>query len=63
MRYVVLARSKDDGTIVESFGIYSRKRYADAMLNIVNKNACDEVEYCVEEVDPCGSFAELECVE
>lgn len=61
MKYVVLGRDKNEGTIIESFGVYSRKRYANAMLNIVMKDACEGIEYCVEEVDPYGSFANDEC--
>lgn len=59
MKYVVLARDKETDMIVDSFGCFRRK--ANAVSRKFGLVQDDSVEYCIEEVDPCGSFADDEC--
>jgi hypothetical protein len=58
MKYVVLARSKTDDTILSSFGVFKSKRHANRQKDtITEEDRIDNAYYCVEDVDPTGSFA------
>lgn len=58
MKYVLLARLKETGEIVEDFGIYASLRNANKMKDSLPIGEYyDDIEYCVEEVDPLGSYA------
>lgn len=62
MKYVVLARLKEDGNIVESFGCYRKKSNAiEHMKTLPTGEYYNDIEYVVEEVNPLGSFADDEC--
>lgn len=62
MKYVVLARDKQDGYICESFGCFKKKSNAKArMMQLPTGEYYDDIEYVIEEVDPTGSFANDEC--
>lgn len=58
MKYVVLAREIDSGMIVDSFGVFKKKK--NALTRLAEIKDCD-FEYVVEEVDPFGSYADDEC--
>lgn len=58
MKYVVLARSKTDDMILSSFGVFRSKRNANQQKDTITKeDLIDNAYYCVENVDPMGSFA------
>lgn len=59
MKYVVLARDKKDGNIIDSFGVFRDKKNANWRLTEMMEN--DGKEYLVEEVDPNGNYANDEC--
>lgn len=62
MKYVVLARSNDDDTIVDSFGCFEKLRNAKRMLQQVKlDDPCMGCYYDYEEVDSQGSFADDPC--
>ena len=58
MKYIVLARYKDTKEIAEVFGCYKNINNAIAEKEYLPTGEYyDGIEYCVEEVDPLGSFA------
>ena len=58
MIYVVLARSKTDNIVLSSFGVFRSKRNANQQKNTISEeNPIQNAYYCVEDVDPMGSFA------
>lgn len=58
MKYVVLARSKTDDMILSSFGVFKSKRNANREKDLVSKeDPIYNAYYCVEDVDPSGSYA------
>ena len=61
VKYVVLARDKKDDVIVDSFGCFERRRNATRCLNdAIEKDNLEDVYYCIEDVDPSGSYANEE---
>lgn len=57
MKYVVLARDKEEDFICESFGCFKKKSNAIARMNQLSTST---YYYVVEEVDPNGSFADYD---
>ena len=61
LKFVVLARHKKEDYIVDCFGCF-RKRYnaTRCMNNAIAEDSFSDVYYCIEEVDPSGSYADME---
>lgn len=58
VKFVVLARNKKDDVIVDCFGCFNKRRNATRCLNdAIDKDRLNDVYYCIEDVDPCGSYA------
>lgn len=61
MKYVVLARLKETNEILEEFGVYKYLENANNMKNSLPTGGYyEDIYYCVEEIDPLGSFANRE---
>lgn len=65
VKYVVLARGIDDGYIVSCLGCFKNVdnayQVANRMRSIEYDNDVDsDVYYSIEEVDPLGSYADME---
>ena len=61
VKYVVLARNKKDDCIMCSFGCFESKRNAIKCMNyVMSKDDFNDVYYCIEDVDPYGSYANEE---
>lgn len=54
-KYVVLARSKKDGMILDSYGCFANRRNAARRINELGYDK--DIEYVYEIVDPIGTYA------